>query len=90
MATVSMIMVIICILATNSTAFVGLYFADPNNWLAAGFVKHNTIGVCCKFLLFTFTFPREHVTYFARMNSAVVQLITAEFVIFLITHKQKS
>ncbi|VDK72307.1 unnamed protein product [Litomosoides sigmodontis] len=45
MATVSIIMVVVCALATNSTAFVGFYFADPNNWLAAGFVKHNTTGV---------------------------------------------
>ncbi|EJW79293.1 hypothetical protein WUBG_09797, partial [Wuchereria bancrofti] len=30
---------------TNSTAFVGFYFADPNNWLAAGFFKDGPIGV---------------------------------------------
>ncbi|MCP9263809.1 hypothetical protein DINM_007185 [Dirofilaria immitis] len=39
LATVSIIMITICALATNSTAFVGFYFADPNNWLAAGFLK---------------------------------------------------
>ncbi|KAL3994997.1 Amino acid permease family protein [Acanthocheilonema viteae] len=38
-------MVTICALATNSTAFVGFYFADPNNWLAAGFFKDGTIGM---------------------------------------------
>ncbi|VDM20840.1 unnamed protein product [Wuchereria bancrofti] len=45
LATVSIIMVTICALATNSTAFVGFYFADPNNWLAAGFFKDGPIGV---------------------------------------------
>ncbi|KAK6103873.1 Amino acid permease family protein [Brugia pahangi] len=45
LATVSIIMVTICALATNSTAFVGFYFADPNNWLAAGFFKNGPIGV---------------------------------------------
>ncbi|VBB28860.1 unnamed protein product [Acanthocheilonema viteae] len=45
LTTVSIIMVTICALATNSTAFVGFYFADPNNWLAAGFFKDGTIGM---------------------------------------------
>ncbi|VDO23477.1 unnamed protein product [Brugia timori] len=45
LATVSIIMITICALATNSTAFVGFYFADANNWLAAGFFKNGPIGV---------------------------------------------
>uniref|UniRef100_A0A915PYL9 Cationic amino acid transporter C-terminal domain-containing protein n=1 Tax=Setaria digitata TaxID=48799 RepID=A0A915PYL9_9BILA len=38
-------MVTICALTTNSTIFVGLYFADPNNWLTAGFFRHGINGV---------------------------------------------
>uniref|UniRef100_A0A0R3S775 AA_permease domain-containing protein n=1 Tax=Elaeophora elaphi TaxID=1147741 RepID=A0A0R3S775_9BILA len=45
LATVSIIMITICVLATNSTAFVGFYFADPKNWLTAGFFKDGTTGV---------------------------------------------
>ncbi|CAG9531918.1 unnamed protein product [Cercopithifilaria johnstoni] len=45
LAVVSIIMVTICALATNSTAFVGFYLADPNNWLAAGFFKDGITGV---------------------------------------------
>ncbi|VDK42211.1 unnamed protein product [Gongylonema pulchrum] len=45
MATVSMIMVTICALTTNSTVFVGFYFADPKNWLTAGFFKNGISGV---------------------------------------------
>ncbi|VDK72644.1 unnamed protein product [Onchocerca ochengi] len=45
LATISIIMITIYALATNSTAFVGFYFADPDNWLAAGFFKNGPTGM---------------------------------------------